>query len=371
MPEIRVAFFLPHFAGGGVERVAVNLAEEYQKRGIKVDFVLAQAEAKGISADRLPMYARIIDLKAPRLLYALPALAHYLHKERPDAIFSAPLHTHIILMLAKMISGSAVRTMLHVGNHVSTQRQNSGKLQEKIYPFLLWLLQRYANAFVAVSDGVARDLARVANIPPGKIRVVYNPIYRAEMEDLMMQPVDHPWFSNGQAPVILAAGRLVEQKDYPTLLRAFVRLRSQRAARLVILGEGKLLSGLKTLSVELKISGDVDFAGFDPNPYRYMARCSVFVLSSAWEGFANVVAEALACGSQVVSTDCKSGPAEILANGQYGQLVPVGDDIALAKAIIYVLDHPLQKDILCQRGRSFTASDAALQYLDAVGIRLP
>lgn len=369
MTKLRVAFFIPHFAGGGVERVAVNLSEEYLRLGVNVDFVLVNAN--GVPLGSLPKDARIINLKTKRVLFALPSLIRYLRDEQPDAIFSAPLHTHIILLLAKMISGSRVRTMLHIGNHVSTQVKNSGKLQERAYPTLLWLLKKYADAFVAVSEGVADDLAHATKIPLEKIRIVYNPVYRDEMEALMEQQLDHPWFSESKPPVILAAGRLVEQKDYPTLLHAFDRLQNQRPARLVILGEGGLLSGLKKLCAGLAIAENVDFAGFDTNPYRYMARCSVFVLSSAWEGFANVIAEALACGAQVVSTDCKSGPAEILANGQYGRLVPVGDEVALAHAISEALDHPLPKDFLRQRGRSFTAATAARQYLDAVGINLP
>lgn len=366
---VKIGFFLPHLAGGGAERVAINLAEEYRKRGADVDFVLAQLE--GPFADKLPQGTSIVNLKASRVLFALPRLISYLRNELPDAIFSAPNHTHFILLLAKMMSGSSVRVMLHVGNNVSTIQKKSRKFQEKIYPSLVWLLQRYANVFIAASNGVAHDLERVAHIPAGKISVVYNPIYQAETEELMRLPVDHPWFGEGQPPVVLAAGRLVEQKDYPTLLRAFAGLRSQRPAHLVILGEGKLLPELKALAAVLNIAEEVDFAGFDPNPYRYMARCAVFALSSAWEGFANVVAEALACGAQVVSTDCHSGPAEILENGNYGQLVRVGDSAALANAIAKALDHPLSKDILRQRGRSFTASAAAEQYLDAVGIHLP
>jgi len=369
MSGLRVAFFLPHFAGGGVERVAVNLAMVYLGLGMNVVFVLAYAN--GVPVGSLPKDVRIINLKAERVLFALSSLVRYLRDEQPDVMFSAPQHTHIILLLAKMISRSRVRTMLHVGNHVSTQVQSSGKLQDRSYPILLRFLKGYADAFIAVSEGVASDLAYAAKVPLEKIRVVYNPIYRVEMEELMERPVEHPWFSEGQPPVILAAGRLVEQKDYPTLFRAFSRLRYQRSVHLVILGEGRLLPELKKLATELNIAEDLDFHGFTTNPYCFMARCSVFVLSSAWEGFANVVAEALACGAQVVSTDCRSGPEEILANGQYGQLVPVGDDVALADAILKALDHPLPEDFLRQRGRSFTAATAARQYLDAVGIRLP
>lgn len=364
----KIAFFLPHLAGGGAERVAINLAEEYCKRGAEVIFVLARAE--GALMGKLPRGTGMVDLKSSRVLTALPMLVRYLRREHPDAIYAAPNHTHAVLLLAKILSGSATRVILHVGNHVSTVQKKSDKFQERFYPSLLRLMQRYADAIIAVSEGVASDLERVAHLPPGKVRVIYNPIYHAELEELMQHRVDHPWFGEGQLPVILAAGRLVEQKDYPTLMRAFASLRQSRAAHLVILGEGKLLPQLQTLSTRLTIAGDVYFAGFDPNPYKYMARCSVFVLSSEWEGFANVVVEALLCGAQVVSTDCNSGPAEILAGGQYGRLVPVGDSAALVTAIVEALDHPLPKEALRQRGRSFTVNAAAEQYLEAVGIHL-
>jgi glycosyltransferase involved in cell wall biosynthesis len=368
MHDLRVAFFLPQLAGGGSERVAVNLAAEYQKLGVKIDFVLAKAE--GVFIDSLPSNAKVVDLKTSRVLFALPRLVHYLRQNKPDAVFSAPNHTHIILLLAKLISGSSTRTMLHIGNHVSTLRRTSKKIQEKIYPALLWLLQGYANAIIAVSEGVADDLTRVARIPRHRITVIHNPIYRPEMETLMEQPVEHAWLAKGQPPVILAVGRLVEQKDYPTLLHAFAHLRKNRIARLIILGEGKLLPDLKALSGELNISNDVDFAGFDPNPYRYMARSNVFVLSSAWEGFANVVAEALACGAQVVSTNCESGPAEILMDGTYGHLVPISNFVAMANAMAEALDHPKAPYLLRQRGIFFSAKAAADQYLQAAGINL-
>ena len=362
----KIAFFLPSLVGGGAQRVAINLATEYCKSGMEVDFVLANAE--GVFINSIPPGVKIIDFKKHRVLFVLPKLVCYLRQNKPDAVFSAPNHTHSILLLAKLISGSSTHVMLHVGNHVSTLRRTSKKVQEKVYPFLLWLLQPYADAIIAVSEGVAEDITRVTHISRSKIVVIHNPIYTTEIETSMEQTVEHTWYARGQPPVILAVGRLVEQKDYPTLLCAFAHLRKKRLARLVILGEGKLLPGLKTLSNELNIANDVDFAGFDINPYRFMSRSNVFVLSSAWEGFANVVAEALACGVQVVSTDCESGPAEILGNGVYGFLVPVGDFVAMAESIIEALDHPFPPAILRQRGISFSAEAAAVQYLKTIGI---
>jgi glycosyltransferase involved in cell wall biosynthesis len=362
----KISFFLPSLVGGGAERVAINLASEYRKSGMEVDFVLANAE--GVFIKSIPPGAKMIDFKKRRVLLVLPELVRYLRQNNPDAVYSAPNHTHPILLLAKLLSGSSARIVLNVGNHVSTLRRTSKKVQEKVYPFLLWLLQHYADAIIAVSEGVAEDLTRAAHISRSRITVIYNPSYKPEIETLMQQTVEHAWFAKGQPPVILAAGRLVEQKDYPTLLRAFAYLRKSRPVRLVILGEGKLLPVLKTLSNELNIAKDVDFIGFDINPYRFMARSNVFVLSSAWEGFAIVVAEALACGVQVVSTNCESGPVEILENGAYGFLVPVGDYVAMAESIIEALDHPIPPAVLRQRGTYFSAETAAVQYLQTIGI---
>jgi glycosyltransferase involved in cell wall biosynthesis len=175
--------------------------------------------------------------------------------------------------------------------------------------------------------------------------------------------LDHLWFSPGQPPVVLSVGRLVPQKDHATLLRAFSRLRAGRAARLVILGDGKDRKSLELLASKLGVADDVSLPGFESNPYRYMRRCAVFVLSSAWEGSGNVLAEAMACGAPVVSTDCPSGPAEILGDGKYGPLVAVGDHEALAAAIEASLDHPPPPGDLRSRADVFSSSRSADAYL--------
>jgi glycosyltransferase involved in cell wall biosynthesis len=182
--------------------------------------------------------------------------------------------------------------------------------------------------------------------------------------------LDHDWFTSDGPPIILGVGNLKPQKDFATLIRAFARVRAERPARLVILGDARgpdkdasYVAALKGLPAQLGIEEDVSFAGFAENPYAYMSRAAVFVLSSAWEGFGNVLAEALACGCPVVSTDCPSGPAEILEHGRYGPLVPVGDDAALAAAICRVLDAPLSRGELTGRAALFTVERAVDQYI--------
>jgi glycosyltransferase involved in cell wall biosynthesis len=175
-------------------------------------------------------------------------------------------------------------------------------------------------------------------IPRSHIQVIYNPIVTPDLQAKAKAPLEHPWFRSGEPPVILAAGRLTAQKDYSMLIRAFARVRQVRPARLMILGEGEDRPILEELARQLGVEQDVSLPGFVMNPYPYMAHAALFVLSSRWEGLPTVLVEALYCGAPLIATDCPSGPREILRDGQYGQLVPVGDDIFLARAIETTLD---------------------------------
>lgn len=361
----KIAFFLPDLAGGGAERVCVNLAGGLLERGIQVTFLLARADGPLLGA--IPPGAERIDLQARRTLAALAPLAAALRRVRPDALIAAPDHANLVALWAAMLAGG-VRVALTHHIHPSTQIRNTPKLQERSYPFLLHLFQRRATALVAVSQGVADDLARLAHLPPGRVSVIPNPIVSADFPVRAAAPLDHAWFAAGGPPVILAAGRLTPQKDYPTLLRAFAALRARRPARLLILGEGEERLHLETLAVGLGVRPDVDMPGFSDRPLAYMTRSRVFVLSSAWEGFGNVLVEALACGTQVVSTDCPSGPAEILENGKYGRLVPVGDVAALTRALESALDDPLPAEALRRRAATFSVGAAVERYLQALGM---
>jgi glycosyltransferase involved in cell wall biosynthesis len=195
----------------------------------------------------------------------------------------------------------------------------------------------WAQGVIAVSEEAADDLARVLNVPRWQIHVIYNPTYDDALLERAKEPVEHAWFRSGEPPVILGVGRLTHQKDFATLLRAFARVRKEVVCRLVILGEGDERARLQALAEELGVRRDVDLPGFVENPYAYMARAAIFVLSSRYEGLPNVLIEALACGVPVVSTDCPSGPREILLDGDAGVLIPVGDHDKMAQEIIHVL----------------------------------
>jgi glycosyltransferase involved in cell wall biosynthesis len=189
------------------------------------------------------------------------------------------------------------------------------------------------------------------------------------------EPVSHPWFTPGQPPVILGVGRLTPQKDFPTLLRAFALVRRQRPARLVIVGEGRTEAkeALLRLAIELGCPDDVSLPGFTHNPFCFMANASVFVLSSLHEGLPGVLIQALACGVPVVSTDCPSGPREILEGGRHGRLVALGDFAAMADAITEALERPGDGAARMARGRQFSVERAVDRYLgllSATGLRV-
>ncbi len=366
MHEVRIAFFLSHLAGGGAERTAINLAGNFLDRGFSVDLVLAKA--RGPLLNEVPPKARLVDLHASRTLSALPALAGYLRREKPTVLILSLDHTNLIAIWAKLLILSNTKVVIENQIHLSTQIRHTPKLQEKLYPYLIRVFHPAAAVILSTSEGAAEDLANTTGIPRDRITVIYNPVVYPRIETLKAQPLDHPWFTPGEPPVLLGAGRLTIQKDFPTLLRAFTSLRRGRPARLMILGEGEQRQELSALSESLGIASDVDLPGFVPNPFAYMARCKVFVLSSIWEGFGNVLVEAMACGAQVVSTDCPSGPSEILEKGKYGRLAAVGDSEALARAIQEAIDHPLPASILKARAIMFSVDVAAEKYLRTIGV---
>jgi glycosyltransferase involved in cell wall biosynthesis len=234
---------------------------------------------------------------------------------------------------------------------------------------------RLADAVVAVSNGVADDLAAFIGLPRDRIQTIYNPVVPANIEELASEPVSHPWFLPGGPPVVMGAGRLRQEKDFPTLVCAFARVRKERPARLVIFGESGYDSDpawealLMKLAGELGVADDVSLLGWTANLFAYMARAAVFVLSSRWEGLSNVLIEAMACGCPVVSTDCPSGPREILDGGRFGRLVPVGDDLAMAHAIHATLASHPNRQILQDRAACFSTDGQVKPYLELLSLR--
>ncbi len=333
-----IAFFLPSLTGGGAERVIVNLAQGMSDRGLRVDLVLAAAT--GALLEQLPPGIRVIDLHAPRVLRSILPLAGYIRRERPRIVISSMSHANLAALWAARLARQGTPVMVTVHTTLSRATGRQGFLTRTLAPHLRRTFYPWAACMVAVSRGAADDLARTSGVPRDRVQVVYNPVITSNMLTLAREPSHHPWFAAAEPPVILGVGRLTPAKDFPTLIRAFAAVREQRPARLIILGEGEEREALTALVSQLGVAADVALPGFQPNALAYMANSALFVLSSAWEGLPTVLIEALAAGARVVSTDCHSGPREILQDGRLGTLVPVGDPQALAAAIIETLQQP-------------------------------
>ncbi len=400
----RLAFLVRDLGLGGVGRSTLRLARHFLERGVAVDLVLEKdkgplrslipegAEVTVLGSGEPYWRTKLMMLRSdpgglahliPAVIRPhrplgsyprLPALVQYLRRAKPDALISALTYQNLLAVAACRAARTGTRVLISERTTVNEiAKQRLGKKKAKLLPLIVHRQYMIADAIVAVSDGVADHLARQVSLPRDRIVTIYNPVVGPDLFRSAAAPVDHPWFQPGEPPVVLGVGRLQEQKDYPTLVRAFARLRATRPVRLLILGQGPkpdrtalAQAELHKLANELGVGADVDVPGYADNPYAYMARAGVFVLSSAWEGFGNALAEALACGCPVVSTDCPSGPAEILDYGRYGPLVPVGDDAAMAEAMARMLDAPPDRDFLRRRGSTFTVERAADAYLDAL-----
>ena len=393
-----VAIYIENLDGGGVQAMALRTARELVARGRRVEFLVG--EAAGALASRVPPGVPVTELAvASRAATAasairglggvplatlaavlgerdpdaglrhLPALVRYLDRAVPRALKAATPYLGLQALLARRQARYLPRVVVSEHNDLR-QGHPMGEghrlrrlvaLQRRLYPT--------ADAVVAVSRGVAEDVAARSGLARERITVVHNPAVTPEIARLSREPVAHPWFTGTGVPVVLAVGRLGAAKDFPMLIRAFARLRADRPTRLVVLGKDKdarktekRVAVYRALAAGLGVADDVDFPGFVANPFAWMARASVLAVSSRHEGFCNVIAEALACGCPVVSTDCPSGPAEILDGGRYGRLVPVGDAAAMAEALGATLDVPPDLATLRQRAQAFSLDRAVDRY---------
>jgi glycosyltransferase involved in cell wall biosynthesis len=402
---MRVAIYIRTIRSAqGTERVTANIATGLAERGHQVDFLVEVRE--GWLIEKLDAHPNITvinlyDRDVPVLLHRgfqlwillknlisaplsplgigdgcnarmlrvmthenPPALAlyRYIMQAAPASVMSFLNHQNLVLLLvAPFISGDT-RFIVNVRNHITTSASRGKSKWMRSVPRIMKRFFPRADLIVAPSRGVAEDVRKITAIAPARFQVVHNPVFRQEIVELADADPDHPWLSDAAIPVVIAAGKLKPQKDFETLLRAFARVRSRRPARLMILGRGPDRHALLDLAQELGVSDDFQLPGHVRNPYAYFRRASVFVLSSAWEGLPNVLIEAMACGCPVVSTDCPSGPDEILDGGRIGRLVPVGDAVQMAAAIAATLDSPPAAGEMVSRAREFSFDEAITGY---------
>jgi glycosyltransferase involved in cell wall biosynthesis len=332
----RISFFLPSLAGGGAERVCVELANEFASRSLGIDLVLATAEGpylREVSRD-----VRVVDLGAPRMLRALPPLVRYLRSERPATLLSALDHANIAAILAVVLAGSGTRCVISIRAMPTAVYGGARSAASRAVFWLMKRTYRFADAIVANSHAVAADLARVLELPAERIVVVHNPLNLARIAKESAEDPGHAWPAERSIPIVLGVGSLTPIKGFTALVEAFAIVRRRRPCRLVILGEGPERAALESLVRERGLSSDVLLPGFTANPFAWMRRARVFASSSRTEGCPNALMQALAIGVPIVSTDDSGGSAEILEQGRWGRLVPVGRPDAMADAIESSLD---------------------------------
>jgi len=360
-PARHVGIFVAYSGQGGVERVVNLLAGCFLEEGVSVDLI--SPRITGEHTAQIPEGVNVIRLRTRHTYSSLGPLCRYLNREKPDALLAVKHRAIVTAVLAGRISRFRGRIVGNIHTTVSAGLAHASAAKRLTYLWEMRRFYRWADAVVGVSGGAAADIREITGLGNEKVRAVPNPVIFPEIFEQSRQPLDHPWFLPGGAPVILGIGRLTRQKDFGTLMEAFAIVRTSRKCRLVILGDGADLDDLRSLARARGVADDVDFPGFQKNPYAYLSRASLFVLSSRWEGFGMVLVEAMALGIPVVSTDCPNGPREILEDGRYGTLVPVEDPVALAQAMARTLDAPPAPGLLADAAGQYTVQRSAAQYL--------
>jgi glycosyltransferase involved in cell wall biosynthesis len=358
----RTALFLPVLEGGGAERMMVNLAGGFARRGLPVDLVLVRARGPYLAS--VPAQVRIVELRSSRTSTSALALASYLRRERPSALLSTLHLANVVAIAAKRLARVDTHTVVRQSNTLTVGSGSKRRPLSRLVCFLVRRAFPWADGIIAVSHAVAEDLSYVTRIPGESIMVIPNPVVTAELFQQARESPDHPWFVPGALPVVLGVGRLTRQKDFPTLLQAFARVQRDCPSRLVILGDGAERPALERLTRQLGVEHNVSLPGFVSNPFAFMARAAVFASSSAWEGLPGALIQALACGTPCVASDCP-GSREVLGNGRYGSLVPIGDVSALAATIAAMLQQPRPR-VADEAWRRYSETDAVDGYLRAL-----
>lgn len=394
---MHIALVLPNLAGGGAERSLLTVAGGLIERGHNVDLVLfgskihyptevpenahlfvVDNQPDDLTKDRAShILARITQLPVPskphdwlrimrafkwdplclpdsRLVRYTRAVTAYMNRQRPDCVVPSLPRAKIATLLACRVLATHTPVVPTIRNVLEARRRGHIRRYRRLFG--------QASHFVCVSQGVADGLVKQLRVSGKRVSTIYNPVVTAALGVQMEQAAHHPWMNDSDAPVILSAGRLTEQKNFSVLIEGFARVASRRRCRLIILGEGKLRRPLERLVGDLGLTDRVSFPGWVDNPFAFMSRAALFVLSSRYEGFPGVLVQALACGCPCVSTNCHAGPAEILQGGQLGPLVPVGDPVALAEAMNSVLDRPTNRQRLRAGVARFSTENAVSAY---------
>jgi glycosyltransferase involved in cell wall biosynthesis len=348
----------------------VNLIEGLLRHDIGVDLLLPPGDYPEIDRAGLPAGRIRLDIDDPEL--ASRQVQAYLSRTEPNALLSNKDQTHALLRRDAFPQGRP-HTLFRVGTNVAEKLRRQGRLTAPWRRRRLAALLAEADGLIGISPGVTRALdAMLGPTSPTRPRpalmTIWNPVDRSALIEAAAAPVAHPWLAAPDRPVIVSVGRLVKAKDYPTLIRAFARLRAHHPSRLILIGEGRQRDRLMRLARRLGVDADLDLIGHRPNPFPLMAAADLFVVSSVFEGANNALMEAVALGIPCVATDCPSGPGDILEHGALGPLVPPGDHRALAAAMDQALRAPLDRELLRASAARFDLEKSVTRYQQALGL---
>lgn len=366
MSAPRIAIFTATSGHSGVDRIIRNLAPELARRGVCVDVL--KVEGHGPYLDELPGSVRVIPMRRRHANTSLVPLIRYLRQERPDALLSDKDRVNRTALWACRLARVSTRRVVRFGTTVSINLDGKSRWERWAQTASIRWLYHQAHAVVVPSRGVKEDLVATFGLPASQVHVIPNPVVTPRLEANAAEPVDLPWADGLSNPVIVGVGELSLRKDFATLVRAFAEVRGERCCRLLVVGDGDERGALRDLAAELGVSEDVHFTGFVANPYPFIRQSSVLALTSRWEGMGVVLAEALALGVQVVSTDCPSGPREVLQDGAVGYLAKVGDPASIAAGIRDRLDHPVPVDRLLAAAEPYRVGRSGTAFMQVMGL---
>jgi len=365
----KITFFISNFANGGIEKVYINLCNSLQVAGTTPEILIGKL-SKTDMIDQFDKSIKVSILNSSNPYLCQPKLIKYILKNKPDIIIADRHQSLLAAIISNKIINKRIQIHGTIHGHISSGFKFSwrnSKQQAKMLNKINFCLPD-TNGIITVSKGVEEDFIRLFPEAREKVKTIYNPVVTDDLISNSNQKINHPWISDKKIPVILGVGRLSAQKDFKTLIRAFAELRKKLRSRLMIIGDGDEEKELQALANKLGIENDFSLLGFQKNPIAWMAHADLFVLSSISEGLGIVLIEAMAVGTPVVSTDCQSGPSEILEGGKYGPLVPVGDASALAIAMETALQRPINSEELRKRGLFFSSTNCANNYLKLLKI---